>query len=59
MSNFPNLFKNQALFSIENKIAKIKISIPLTKLVDKNIDMVNLNDDQPKLLFGPEVDGKP
>lgn len=49
-------------------------SLPPTQLVNKNIyrsqvlealnvgentDTVNLNDEQPELLFGPEVDGKP
>lgn len=73
-TDFSILFKNQAPFSIENEIAKLKISIPLTELVNKNvsrsrvlkalnvaenIDTVNLNDDQPELLFGPEVEGKP
>lgn len=66
--------KNQEPFSIENEITKLKISIPLTKLVNNNIyrsqvlkelnvgekiDTVNLNDGQLELLFGPEVDGKP
>lgn len=73
-TDFPNMLKSQTPFSMENEIAKLKISIPLTELVNKNTyrckflkainvgentDTMNLNDDQPKLLFGPEVDGKP
>lgn len=72
--DFSNLLKNQTLFSIENELSKLKISIPLTKLVNKNvyrtqvlkalnigekIDDLNLSDDQPKLLFGTELEGKP
>ena len=65
--------KNQIPFSLEQEISKIKISIPLTELVaqivyrnqifkalnleDKN-DTVNLNDDQPELIFGPKIEGK-
>jgi hypothetical protein len=73
-------------FSLEGELAKIKIPIPLTELMNKdgyrsqvikalaiepNIgtkaltigstnhsDTVNLTDDQPELLFGPEVDGR-
>ena len=52
----------------------MKIPIPLTDLMNKNMygtqvmkafkpgennDTINLNDDRPELLFGPEVDGKP
>lgn len=36
-SDFSNLLKNKTSFSIENELAKLKISIPLTKLVNKNI----------------------
>ena len=72
-NNFSNFLKNQAPFSIENEIAKLKICIPLTELVNKsmyrsqvlkvlnvgeNTDTVNLNDDQPELLFWQKVDGK-
>ena len=68
-----NLSKTQTPFSLENEIAKIKISIPLTELVTQdvyrsqvlkdlnigeNVDSVNLNDDKPELLFQPEVEGK-
>lgn len=68
-----NLPKTQTPFSIENEIAKIKISIPLTKLVcqyvyrsqvfkalniGENTHTVNLNDYKSNLMFGPEVEGK-
>ena len=68
-----NVLKRQVHFSLENEISKIKISVPLSKLVtqdayksqilkDLNIgennDTVNLNDDQPKLLFGPRIEGR-
>jgi len=59
-TNFSNWLKNQAPFNIEKEIAKLKIYIPLTELVKKNMYMspvlkvlnigestetVNLNDD--------------
>ena len=59
-------------FNIKTEIAKFKISVPLIELVKNesyraqitetlNIgeeeDDVNLNDDQPELLFGPKVNG--
>jgi hypothetical protein len=75
-----------APFILEGELAKVKIPIPLSKLMNKegycsqvikalaiepNIgtkaltirstnhsDIVNLTDDQPELLFGPEVDGR-
>lgn len=68
-----NLLKIQTPFNIENELAKLKIYIPLIELINKNMyryqvlnvlnvieitNIVNLNDDQPELLFGPEVDGK-
>jgi len=55
-------------------LAKLKIPFPLTELMNKNsyrsqvikspnieagTNTINIADDQPKLLFGPEVDGKP
>jgi ribonuclease HI len=74
------------LFSLEGELAKVKIPIPLSELMSKNVyrsqvikelsiepdismkaltvgstnhsDTVNLTDDQPELLFGPEVDGQ-
>jgi hypothetical protein len=62
-------------FNLESELAKLKIPIPLTELMNKNAyksqvikalnievgmgtDTVNIVDDQPELLFGPEVDGK-
>jgi len=60
-------------FSLENEIAKLKVSIPLTELMKNssykvhvskilNLDplsnMVNVEDDQPKLIFGPELEGQ-
>ena len=68
-----NLSKNQFPFNLGSEISKIKISIPLTELVTQNVyksqilkalnieennDSVNLNDDQPALLFGPKIEGK-
>jgi hypothetical protein len=72
-------------FSLEGELAKVKIPIPLSELMNKDVyrsqvikaltiepdigtkaltigssnhsDTVNLTDDQPELLFGPEVDG--
>lgn len=70
----PNLSKIQTSFNIENELEKLKIPIPLTDLMNKdmyipqlmkalnigeNTNFVNLNDDQPKLLFGLEVEDKP
>ena len=64
--------KGQLPFNLKTKIEKLKILVPLTELVKNesyishitktlNIgegeDVVNLNDDQSKLLFGPEVNG--
>ena len=60
-------------FSLEQEIAKIKIFVPLTELVtqyvyrsqilkafniEENNDTVNLNNDQPELLFGPKIEGR-
>jgi hypothetical protein len=73
-------------FSLEGELAKIKIPIPLTELMNRSgyrsqvikalaiepdigtkaltigsvthSDTVNLTDDHPELLFGPEVDGR-
>jgi hypothetical protein len=80
------LSKASAPFSLEGELAKLKIPIPLSELMNKNAyrsqvikalsiepeigtkalnvgsahhsDIVNLVDDQPELLFGPEVDGQ-
>ena len=68
-----NMLKNQMPFSLEQEIAKIKISIPLTELatqdvyrsqilkdfnIEENNDTVNLNDDQPEFIFGPNIEGR-
>ena len=60
-------------FNLEAEIAKLKISIPLSKLAKHDVyrqqiqrslqipeskDDVNVLDDTPELLFGPEVNGK-
>ena len=67
------MLKNQIPFSLENEIYKIKISVPITELVTQNVyrghilkalniedvhDTVNLSDDKPELLFGPNIEGK-
>jgi len=59
-------------FSLENEIAKLKVSIPLTELMKNssyknqvskilNIyplsDIVNVEDDCPELIFGPALEG--
>ena len=66
------LGKAQFPFNIKTEIAKLKIQVPLIELVKNesyrsqitetlNIgegeDAINLNDDQPELLFGLEVNG--
>jgi len=60
-------------FNLRVEVAKLKILVPLTELVKhdayrsqiskslnviENEDSVNLFDDQPELIFGPEVNGK-
>ena len=65
--------KTQVPFSFEGDIAKIKITVPLTKLVTQEVyrsqdlrvlnmgndtNTLNLTDDKPELLFGPELDRK-
>jgi len=60
-------------FSLETEIGKLKIAIPLSELakhdvyrqqiqkslqLPENKDDVNVLDDSPQLLFGPEVNGK-
>ena len=67
-----NTLKNQIPLSLENEISKIKIFVPLTELVTRNVyrvyilkalnieyihDTVNLNDDTPELIFGPKIEG--
>jgi len=61
-------------FNLETEVGKLKISIPLSKLakhdayrtqINRSLkitgtkDSVNLFDDQPELIFGLEVNGKP
>ena len=61
-------------FNLEAEVGKLKIVVPLSELAKHDVyrsqinkslkitdteDSVNLFDDRPKLLFGPEVDGKP
>ena len=68
----PNSIKIQTSFNIENELEKLKIPIPLIELMRKNMyrpqvmkalnivkntKSVNLNDDQPELLFGSEIEG--
>ena len=65
--------QSEKLFDLETEIGKIKIAIPLLELAKHDIyklqikrslqltsnkDDVNVLDDTPELLFGPEVDGK-
>ena len=60
-------------FNLETEIGKLKIAIPLSELarhevyrdqinrslqIPENRDAVNVLDDQPELIFGPEVNGK-
>ena len=62
-----------SVFNLENEIAKLKVSIPLTELMKNNnykgqvskilnldplSDMVNVEDDQPELIFGPTLEGQ-
>lgn len=61
-----------SVFNLENEIAKLKVSIHLTELMknnnykgqvskiltlDPSSDMVNVEDDSPKLIFGPALEG--
>ena len=65
--------KSQPSFNIQTEIAKLKIPIPLTELVKNDLykstitetlnmndgeDAINLNDHQPELIFGLDVNGK-
>ena len=65
--------ENISTFSLENEISKLKVSIPLTEIMrnssyqgqiskilnmDPMLDTVNVEDDQPKLIFGPALDGE-
>jgi len=66
-------FKLKKRFNLETEIGKLKIAIPLSELVkhdayrgqicrslqiSEDKDSVNALDDQPELIFGPEVNGK-
>ena len=68
-----NMNKPIVPFSLEGEISKLKITIPLAELVTQEVyknqvlkalnlgsytDTLNLTDDKPELLFGPEVEGK-
>ena len=64
--------KDKSLFSLENEISKVKISIPFSELIKNNeyrkhilkmfkpdqisFDILNLQDDYPTVLFGPRVE---
>jgi len=65
--------KSSLPFNLGAEVAKLKISVPLIELVEhetyrsqirkslnftKNEDSVNLFDDQPELIFEPDVNGK-
>ena len=65
--------KNQMPLSLEQEIARIKIFVPLTELValdvyrsqilkafniEDNNNTVNLKNYQPKLIFGPKIEGR-
>ena len=60
-------------FNLESEISKLKVSIPLTKLVKNSnykhhvsrilqiyplSDMVNVEDDHPELILGPAIEGQ-
>ena len=62
-----------SVFNLENEIAKLKISIPLTELMknnnyksqvskifglDPSSDMANVEDDSPELIFGLALEGQ-
>lgn len=66
------VYKQSNLFSLENEISKLKVSIPLTELtknekykfqiakmlkVDQMSYIVNVVDDEPTILFGPILEG--
>eukprot|EP00253_Pinus_taeda_P004872 PITA_04872 len=64
--------KKVSALSLENEISKLKISIPLTEIMnssyrgqvskilnfDPMLDTVNVEDDQPELIFGLALDGQ-
>ena len=58
-------------FNLESEISKLKVSVPLTELVNNSVykiqiskvlqidplsDMVNVEDDYPELIFGPATE---
>ena len=60
-------------FNLENEISKLKVSIPLTEIMKNNsyrgqiskmlnldpmVDMVNVEDDQLEMIFGPALNGE-
>jgi len=60
-------------FSLENEISKLKVSIPLMEIMKNNsyqgqiskllnfdpmLDTINVEDDQPELIFGPALNGE-
>ena len=60
-------------FNLENEISKLKVSIPLTEIMRNNSyigqvskilnldpmsNMVNVEDDQPEMIFGPTSNGE-
>ena len=68
-----NFSKLQTPFSFEGEVSKIKITIPLTKLITvdryrsqifkffyigNKADTLNLTDDKPELLFGSKIEGE-
>ena len=56
-----NLMSNNAYQSQGIKVLRIEPNIGMNALTvgsTNHLDMVNLTDDQPELLFGPEVDGQ-
>ena len=70
----PQTEKASLPFNLGAEVAKLKISVPLTELINietyksqinqtlhivENEDLVNLFDDQPELIFCPDVNGKP
>ena len=72
-NEFVQISKSQSSFNIQFEIAKLKIPIPLIELVKNGLykstitetlnmndgeDAINLNDDQPELIFVPDVNGK-
>ena len=71
-TNVKEVEKYQPYLNLKNELSKVKIYVPLTKLMKKDVyrnqiikaikieegtNMVNISDDKPRLLFGPEVKG--